>query len=173
MSRKTLRNCLPLLITAALAVFILCIPTGQAGDTTGMATNPASAADSPLAVDNFQSQHPNAEVVVTRQIDLDGDGAQDSVILYCDTDPSGRKTTTNIWIATADHMASLDLAGGDSNFSFAYGDTSLDFDLNQQAVIVYLSDAQMNRVLAYRLTVAGDPGKSQTNIKVTASQVAS
>lgn len=122
------------------------------------------------SIEYFKSTHENAAIIASGFANLDGDDIEDYIILYQKND-HGIKTRSNVCIMMANHVVDVDIAGGDSNFYFAYDDKSLVIDPKSLLASIYLYDVKNDRVLEYHLSVTNDPDKNSTNVKIDANEV--
>lgn len=128
---------------------------------------PITTARVDFTLNDFMSMFPHAIIVASASADIDGDGTVDNIIIYDNPDTKGTMTNSNIFIRTAASSASVDLAGGDTDFSFAYNEKSLTIDQANHTANVFLNDAKLGKVITFSIKVSSDIVNRSVNLKVS------
>ena len=121
--------------------------------------------------EQFNEAFPKAQIIQRVMSDMDGDGEKDLVIIF-NNPISNNVTKSNICFITNKSVKAIDIAGGDLNFQFAEGASSLKILEEPKRASILMQDIKENQIIDYQIALTVDKTKNLTNFKIVTKPAA-
>jgi hypothetical protein len=110
---------------------------------------------------------PNITVVKQLVADVDNDGVKETVFIFTSKVNDLETTRANLCVVKGGKLTnSLDLSGGDTSFTFAFGPDSLKFISDPSRISVILHNAKTDQNIDFRVTIKIDSETMSENFKI-------
>ncbi len=114
----------------------------------------------------FKEAFPKAVIVDKAMFDVNNDKQDDLIVIFNNPVEDNKIAKSNICFIMKDAIKAIDIASGNLNFQFAYGEESLKTLENPNRISVMMHNTELNKIIDYQVTVTTNRELNETNIKI-------